>query len=242
MTLASYVGAFLLYKKEGIILKYGYCRISTAKQSLERQERNIKKEYPDALIVKEVFTGTKFQGRKELEKIINMVVEGDVIIFDSVSRMSRSAEEGFALYQDLYGKGVELVFLKEPHINTAVFRKALQVEIQLTGTKADIILEAVKEYLMEVAKEQILIAFQQAEKEVKDLQQRTKEGLMTKKLSGQKLGHEKGTKLVTKKSVWAKEQIRKYSKDFGGSLNDAECIRIIGIARGTFYKYKRELE
>lgn len=86
-----------------------------------------------------------------------------------------------------------------------------QVEIQLTGiltgTKADIILEAVKEYLMEVAKEQILIAFQQAEKEVKDLQQRTKEGLMTKKLSGQKLGHEKGTKLVTKKSVWEKEQM-----------------------------------
>ena len=65
---------------------------------------------------------------------------------------------------------------------------------------------------------------------------------MTKKLNGQKLGHEKGTKLVTKKSVWAKEQIRKYSKDFGGSLNDAECIRMIGIARGTFYKYKRELE
>lgn len=209
---------------------------------MERQERNIKKEYPDAFIVKEVFTGTKFQGRKELEKIINMVVEGDVIIFDSVSRMSRSAEEGFAMYQDLYEKGIELVFLKEPHISTAVFRKALQVEIQLTGTKADIILEAVKEYLMEVAKEQILIAFQQAEKEVKDLQQRTKEGLMTKKLNGQKLGHEKGTKLVTKKSVWAKEQIRKYSKDFGGSLNDAECIRMIGIARGTFYKYKREIE
>jgi hypothetical protein len=28
---------------------------------------------------------------------------------------------------------------------------------------------------------------------------------------------------------------------FGGSLNDAECIRLIGIARGTDYKYKRQM-
>ena len=35
--------------------------------------------------------------------------------------------------------------------------------------------------------------------------------------------------------------IQKHSKDFGGSLNDVECIRMIGIARGSYYKYKREL-
>ena len=40
-------------------------------------------------------TGTKFQGRKELEKILDKVYAGDTIIFDSVSRMSRDAEEGF---------------------------------------------------------------------------------------------------------------------------------------------------
>ncbi|MDY5578327.1 MAG: recombinase family protein [Lachnospiraceae bacterium] len=220
---------------------FGYCRISTAKQSIERQERNIKSRFPDAIIVKEVYTGTKFQGRKELEKMLKLVQTGDSIIFDSVSRMSRSAEEGFELYQRLYDEDIKLVFLKEPHINTEVFKKAMQVEINLTGTKADIILSAVKEYLMELAKEQILIAFQQAEKEVKDLQQRTKEGLITAKLNGKILGHSTGTKIITKKSIRAKEQIRKYSKDFDGSLNDAECIKIIGIAKGTYYKYKREL-
>ena len=75
--------------------KYGYCRISTRKQNIERQERNIKAAFPDAVIVKEVYTGTKFQGRKELEKILDKVQTGDTIIFDSVSRMSRDAEEGF---------------------------------------------------------------------------------------------------------------------------------------------------
>ena len=40
---------------------YGYCRISTATQSLERQESNIKALYPEAVICKEVFTGTKLE-------------------------------------------------------------------------------------------------------------------------------------------------------------------------------------
>ena len=34
---------------------------------------------------------------------------------------------------------------------------------------------------------------------------------------------------------------KKYSKDFDGSLSDAECIKLIGIARNTYYKYKKEL-
>ena len=50
--------------------KYGYCRISTSKQNIERQVRNIKGKYPDAVIVKEVYTGKKFHGRKEFERIL----------------------------------------------------------------------------------------------------------------------------------------------------------------------------
>lgn len=59
---------------------------------MERQERNIKAAFPDAVVVKEVYTGTKFQGRKELEKLLERVQSGDTIIFDSVSRMSRDSE------------------------------------------------------------------------------------------------------------------------------------------------------
>ena len=62
---------------------YGYCRISTGKQSIERQIRNIKGIYPEAIIVEEIYTGTKFQGRDKLEKIVKAVNEGDTIIFDS---------------------------------------------------------------------------------------------------------------------------------------------------------------
>lgn len=56
---------------------YGYCRISTGKQSIDRQIRNIKAAYLEAIIVEEVYTGTKFQGRDKLDKILKTVREGD---------------------------------------------------------------------------------------------------------------------------------------------------------------------
>lgn len=220
---------------------YGYVRISTHKQNIERQVRNIKTAFPTAIIIKEIYTGTRFQGRNELNKLLRLVEHGNIIVFDSVSRMSRDTDEGFRLYEELFYKGIQLVFLKEPHINTEVYRKAIRNQIQLTGTKADIILEAVNKYLMELAKEQIRIAFEQAEKEVQDLRQRTKEGIETARINGKQIGQTSGSKLTTKKSVLAKEMIQKYSRDFEGSLNDVECIRMIGIARGSYYKYKREL-
>ena len=96
---------------------YGYCRISKAKQSIERQKRNIKAEYPDAILIEEVFTRTSIN-RKEWLRLVNKVETEDTIVFDSVSRMSGNAEDGFKAYEELYEKGVNLVFLKEPHINT----------------------------------------------------------------------------------------------------------------------------
>lgn len=220
---------------------YGYCRISTKQQSIERQIRNIKGEYDTAIITTEVYTGTK-QDRPEWNKLYRKVKSGDTIVFDSVSRMSRDAEEGFALYENLYNKGVELIYIKEPHINTSTYKKALQNNVSMTGTNVDYILEGVNKYLMALAKEQIKLAFEQSEKEVKDLHQRTKEGIETARLNGKQIGQKQGAKLVTKKSVESKKLIQKHSKDFDGALSDVDCMKLIGLARNTYYKYKKEIK
>lgn len=221
--------------------KYGYCRKSQQKQNIERQIRNIKSAYPEAVIIEEAYTGTTID-RKEWNKLYSRVKDGDTIIFDSVSRMSRNAEEGFTAYEELYNRGVSLVFLKEPHINTDTFKDAMKTAVPMTGTSVDFILEGINKYLMTLAKEQIKLAFQQAEKEVADLHQRTKEGIETARLNGKQIGLKEGTKLTTKKSITAKEVIRKHSKDFGGTLADADVIKLTGLARNTYYKYKRELK
>ena len=219
---------------------YGYCRISKAKQSIDRQIRNIKAAYPEAFIVQEVFTRTRLD-RPERQKLLKKIHAGDTIVFDSVSRMSGNAIDGFAAYEELYNKGINLIFIKEPHINTATYKQALENNIKLTGSNVDYILEGVNKYLMALAKEQIRLAFEQSEKEVEDLHQRTREGIQTARLNGKQIGQRQGVKLTTKKSIAAKEIIQKHSKDFGGTLADTEVMKLAGIARNTYYKYKREL-
>lgn len=220
---------------------YGYARISTKQQSIERQIRNIKEKYNTAIILTEAYTGTTLN-RPEWNKLYRRIKTGDTIIFDSVSRMSRDAEEGFALYQELYNKGVELIFLKEPHINTSTYKNALQNNLRLTGTNVDYILEGINKYLMALAKEQIRIAFDQAEKEVKDLHQRTREGIETARLNGKQIGRAEGSRVITKKSVEMKERIRKLSRDFDGNMSDKEILEILNISRNTYYKYKKEMQ
>ena len=219
---------------------YGYCRISTKKQSIERQERNIKSAYPEAFILKEVFTGTKIN-RKEWNRLESIIKSGDTIVFDSVSRMSRNAEEGFQTYESMFNRGINLVFLKEPHINTDTYKKAMQNQVQMTGSTVDLILEGVNKYLLALAKEQIKLAFEQSEKEVADLQQRTREGIQTARLNGKQIGQEQGKKLTTKKCKDCKPIILKHSKDFNGTLDDTEVMKLTGLSRNTYYKYKREL-
>lgn len=219
---------------------YGYCRISTRQQSIDRQARNIKNSYGNAVMIQEAFTGTKLD-RPEWNKLYHRLKPGDTVVFDSVSRMSRNADEGFSLYEELYNKGIELVFLKEPHINTSTYKKALENNVSMTGTNVDFILEGVNKYLMALAKEQIRLAFGQSEKEVQDLHQRTKEGIETARLNGKQIGQKPGTKLHIKKKEPAMEQIRKYSRDFDGTLKDTEVMKLVGLARNTYYLYKKEL-
>ena len=194
---------------------YGYCRVSTKQQSIDRQERNIRAEYPNAHIIKEAYTGTRIERRKEPDKLLKTVKPGDTIVFDSVSRMSRNTDEGITLYEQLFYKGIELVFLRESYINTATYKEALQKQIEL--------------------------AFEQAEKEVRDLHQRTAEGIETARLAGKQIGQKQGAKLNVNKKAPAMEQIKKYSKDFDGTLKDTEVMQLVKIARNTYYKYKREL-
>lgn len=229
---------------------YGVARISTGRQSIERQIRNIIKKYPNAKIIQETYTGTKLEGRKEFEKLLKIIQKDDTIVFDEVSRMSRNKEEGCALYEDLFNKGVKLIFLKEPHINTEVYKSALENQIKIrleTGNKAtddliNTIIEALNKFTIELAKEQIRIAFDKAQAEVDRLHERTKEGILTAKLNGKQIGRVDGVKIETKKSIAAKEIILKHSKTFDGTLDDDECRKLTGVSRNAFYKYKRELK
>jgi len=232
----------------------GIARISRKTQNIERQIRNIQKIYPNARIIKIICSGSKVIGYKEFEKVINEAKQAKSgknykLVFDSASRMSRNSDGGCDLYEDLFKHNVSIEFLKEPHINTEVFKKALDNQIKLqitTGNEAtdkliNTVIQALNEYTIALAKEQIKKVFDQAQKELEDIHQRTSEGLETARLEGKQIGIKKGTKLITKKEKQAKEIILKHSKSFNGTLNDKECAKLAGVSRNSYYKYKKEL-
>lgn len=222
---------------------YGYCRISHRTQIITRQIENILKEFPDARIYKEIYTGTTNE-RKEWIKLKKVVKSGDTIIFDSVSRMSRNADEGISDYMILLEKDINLVFLKEQYINTEVYNEQIKENEKLATDDTDLnetIMRGIREYLKRLATRQIKIAFDQAEKEVQDLRQRTREGMRVAKAMGKVAGRKEGTRIETKKSIEMKDKIIKLSKEFGGNLKDKEILEILKIDKNTYYKYKKEI-
>ena len=191
---------------------FGYARVSTKEQKLERQVYNIKSVYPDAVVITESFTGTTMD-RPAWNKLKKTLREGDTVVFDEVSRMARTATEGFETYKELYERGVNLVFIKDAPLNTENFKATAQ--IAMTGTDvADAILEGVNRALMILAENQIKAAFETAQHEVDYLHMRTSEGVRRAQAQGKQVGRAAGAKITTKKSIAAKQIIQKHSKYF----------------------------
>ena len=163
---------------------YAYCRVSTQHQKLARQITNITASYPRVTVIREFYTGTK-QDRPNWNRLMSIIKKGDTVVFDSVSRMSRNAQEGFKDYKMLYEKGVHLVFLNEPLINTSVFdstrNNLLNVNIATGNEAVDNFFKGnitlINDFMMALAEEQIKAAFDQAEKEVTDLHSRISQGI-----------------------------------------------------------------
>ena len=228
---------------------YAYCRVSTQHQKLTRQITNITELYPKATIIREFYTGTT-QQRPAWEHLMTQIKKEDTIVFDSVSRMSRNAAEGYKDYKMLYELGVNLVFLNEPLINTSVLdatkSKLLTVNIDTGNQAVDSFfkgnIQLINDFILALAEEQIKAAFDQAEKEVTDLHSRISQGIREAKKNGVHVGLAKGTSLTTKKSLDCIAIIRKHSKDFGGSLEDPDVMKLCGCSRNSYYKYKRELK
>lgn len=224
----------------------GYARVSTPKQKLERQIANLKSAYPDIIIIAEVYTGST-DNRPKWSKLMRQCRAGIVekLVFDEVSRFSRNAAEAIAEYKELYNLGVEMEFLKEPHINSAIYRQASEKKIEIntetmdeeTANLINTVISGLNDYLLAVAEKQIYIAFEHAQNERELLSKRTSEGLKQAKLMGSKVGRQKGQKVVTRKQLRAKRIIRKYYTLFGGYLSATETYTLAKITKSTFYRY-----
>lgn len=95
---------------------FGYARVSTEQQNLDRQLDALKK-YGVDMVYNEKMTGTK-RDRPELAKLVDRITEGDTVVIESLSRLGRSTKDLIELTELFQSKGVHLVSLKE-HIDTS---------------------------------------------------------------------------------------------------------------------------
>lgn len=228
---------------------YGYVRVSTKQQKTQRQIDNIKSYNAEAIIFEEKQSGKDIEGRAVFRKLLDKVRSGDTIIFDEVSRMSRNAEEGYNLYMELMNNEINLIFIKERHIDTDEYKRRTQKHLQrITSSNEKMdklingILELVEEFERDNLKDNIKLAFEQAEHERQFLIKRVTEG---KAKSDKHQGRPEGSQNInSEKADYIKKIILEQSKDFEGKFSDAKIMReyLNGIARNTYYKYKRELK
>lgn len=90
--------------------KVGYARVSTRDQSLDRQVDRLK-EYGCEKIFKEKMSGRK-QSRKELDKCLDYLREGDSLVIYELNRLGRTAKQLIELNQELEERGIALEIIE----------------------------------------------------------------------------------------------------------------------------------
>lgn len=213
---------------------YGYARTSTKKQKIQSQIETLLENGAEK-IIQEQFSATGTD-RVEWNNLKNIAKSGDTIIFYSINRMSRNAAEGHANYFDLVDRGVNLEFILEAHLNSKVFKEQLEaskLNIEVDKTLEPLI-KGLEETLRRLAARQIEIAFEQAEKEAKDIVIKVKNGILR---SNKKSGRSKGYVSTKKKNIPA--DFEKTMKQLDNNVS--KLARHYNVSRPTIYSWKNEI-
>ena len=128
-------------------MNFGYMRVSTADQNLDRQEQQLKEAGCEKIFFEKV-TGTK-RNRPELNKMLEFLREGDTVIVTDLTRLSRSTKDLIEIAELIGEKGANLKSLKESWLDTTTAHGKLMFTIfsGLAQFERDLISERTKEGL-----------------------------------------------------------------------------------------------
>lgn len=93
-------------------MRYGYVRVSTEEQNLARQIALMEKLEVD-VIIEEKESGKDIDNRPKLKALLELLQEGDILVVESISRLSRSVYDFLTLAKELEERGIELISHKE---------------------------------------------------------------------------------------------------------------------------------
>ncbi len=189
---------------------YGYARCSTNEelQDIDRQKRELKKlgVQKDEHIYCEYESGTR-QDRPELNKLIEIVTQGDTIVATEVSRLSRSTSHLCRLLEIVQEKKLCLV-----------------IGSFVADCRSDEIDPMTKGMLM------MWGVFAEMERDI--IKQRVRSGMENARAKGKRIGRPKTDVDSLPDKFW--KFCKMYDSQ---QINLSEFAKIIGCTRPTIYKY-----
>lgn len=203
-------------------MKFGYIRVSSKDQNEARQIDTMKAQGVDERNIYVDKASGKNTDRVQYQRMKDKLRAGDVVVFDSISRMSRNMDATKREYEWYVAEGIALEFVKEPMLNT-------------TGKDGDDVLQrAIGDIILT-----LLAAF--AEKEREDSRVRQAEGIASAKRRGQRLGRPTidYTTLSNEQRAIFHEQYRRW-KD--GQQTAVQAFTNAGFTKSTWYKIAKQYE
>ena len=222
--------------------EFAYCSSGCTRPQFEKQISNINQKYPNAIIIKELYSQT-LTDRTELKKLIAQLEQDDTLIVNSMDRLSRDPEELLSYYKELTARGVKLIFINQPFMNTDIYTTSYhQMAAQLSESDSQIYADG----LYGLLKAQIAVILDKSWEDLQEHRSQMKVSYDLARQEEKKNGHLTGKRYESRKSFMIKELIRQYHQQFDGTMNDIQTMEQIRnemgtISRNTYYKYKKEL-
>lgn len=207
-------------RKEYLLTKIGYARVSSEDQNLARQIKILHKYgVDDEYIFKEKVSGATIEGRPELQKMLKFVRKGDVLVIAALDRLGRNANDISRIIQMLKDKGVALQTPELP---------------DFSAIPDDNVRNMVTDLMVTVFK-------WQAQMERQKIKERQNQGIVIAKkkgiYKGGKLKYSANAKDPKNRLIW--ETVVKMLDDGHSSIS--EIARKVGISRQQVYRIKRRL-
>lgn len=203
---------------------YGYARVSTKEQVLTRQIDALK-EYgvPEAQILADKESGKDFN-RVQYQNLKNIILRaGDTLVIKELDRLGRDWDGIKKEWQELTDKGINIVVIDQPMLNTV--------------GKSDLEKKLIQGILFD------LLAYM-AEKERVKIRSRQREGIdaMPTNEKGHKISTKTGNKYGRPAVTYPDKWLDVYGQWKEGGITAVKAMDQLGLKKTSFYKLVKEYE
>ncbi|MBS4751162.1 recombinase family protein [Granulicatella sp. zg-ZJ] len=192
-------------------MKYGYIRVSTKEQNIDRQ---LTAMYKEGIAQKQIYidkmSGRDFN-RVAYKRMIKRVKKGDEIVIKSIDRLGRNYDEILEQWRYL---------VREKEVDIRV------IDLELLNTKSSFDNNITGRFISDLVL-QILSYIAQVERE--NMLQRQKEGIIEAKKKGVQFGRPKKELPANFEDVYQQWNLNK--------LNTREAAQLLGVAKTTCYNW-----